>query len=60
MIKARPCPWCGSVRFAFRGYRKAQVVCDECGACGPTAKNDQWAVVLWNQLQVTLSGDKDE
>lgn len=45
-----PCPFCGAstAKAMETGNQCTQVVCDNCGACGPTSGNDDDATNYWN------------
>lgn len=47
-----PCPFCGSNNVSsgeVMGDDFQQTACLDCGACGPEARGDDEADVLWNQ-----------
>ncbi len=47
----RECPFCGGVSLTVLEIeaRQCAVNCDNCGAIGPTARNQEGAVIAWNR-----------
>lgn len=55
MDKTDKCPFCGSdlqsvVKNKYYGhYEDYHVMCQTCGACGPTAGTEDKAIEAWNK-----------
>lgn len=52
--KALPCPFCGSTQVVHRGL---SLDCTRCGCFGPTAREKERAIMLWNQRATSAQED---
>lgn len=51
MVAPAPCPYCDSQQLHFVHHLLTHAVCcQHCGACGPSQRQLEDAVSLWNQV----------
>jgi len=70
VVRARPCPFCGSLKLCTPLYREAKRACIECNSCGalgpmveahPSGDHEEWSdqrildsVEAWNRRVVRV------